>query len=161
MNPDGCTDDDIRTWLGELTTGKRPLIRIYQNGAGTYIELDDEPPPQEGTVTPLEVVAMGEAVMRKRPARARAANGLLAGHDPDTVKIVRNALDSLALTLRIPNADDGILVQVLTACRGAPGVDIAEAIRGLYLRDRFREMRSWGLVAVALAPYFQTNARSG
>jgi hypothetical protein len=110
----------------------------------------DEPPePEDAVLTVTQ--------SRKPPGRADP----LAGYDPATVQTVRNSLGALALSLHKLPPDDGILARVLAVCRGASGAAIAESIRALHLQHRFDDMRSWGLVATVLAPYFQTSARSG
>ena len=81
-------------------------------------------------------------------------------HDDRTVGYVRDSLRGLAEVLHMPEPDDWILRQVLDAGKGAPAERIHAVIRGLYQGQRFQNIRSWGLLPVVVAPWFQT-ARAG
>jgi hypothetical protein len=81
-------------------------------------------------------------------------------YTPADVDTVRQSLKSLARValLRLPQPDDGIIRAVLDACRGASGEEIHDAIHGLLVRERFREVRSWGLLPHVLKPLFSARA---
>ena len=81
-------------------------------------------------------------------------------YSPEDVRIVRESLNSLAQELRMSPPDDGIIRRILDAAGGAGGGAIHETLHRLYGNRRFREMRSWGLIPVILAPLFHTAAAS-
>jgi len=93
-----------------------------------------------------------KAAKTKQPGRAQNGFG---PHSLDKVETVRLALASLGDACHLPPPDDGILRAVLEACGSAPVEVIVRNLRGLYQRGRFRNMRSWGLVPIALKPWCQ------
>ena len=90
---------------------------------------------------------------RKPPARAAAAVASGA-HKPEEVALMRRSLAELAHEIRMPPPDDGIVRRVLDAARGASSAEIEAALAALYKRDKFREMRSWGLIPLIVADCF-------
>jgi hypothetical protein len=77
-------------------------------------------------------------------------------HDDGSVSFMRESLRALAEVLHLPEPDDWILRQVLDAGNGAPAEEIHAVLRRLYQRERFATIRSWGLLPVVVAPWFQT-----
>ena len=73
------------------------------------------------------------------------------------VGVVRESLKQLAVMLRQPEPDDGIVRRVIDVAGNASGEDIHAVIRGLHHQERFRNMRSWGLLPVVVAPWFRSS----
>ena len=76
-------------------------------------------------------------------------------HSPGDVKLVRESLQDLALQVGLPPPDDGILRQVLDGARGASGLDICHTLVGLWKRQKFRGMYSWGLLPMVVKQCYQ------
>jgi hypothetical protein len=84
---------------------------------------------------------------RERPkARARPTDWW--PHKAPDVAVVVQSLRSLGEVVGLPPPDDGLVRQVLDAGRGATGDQIHSLLHGLWKRERFRNIRSWGLVPI-------------
>lgn len=117
------------------------------------------PPAAAKTSTQVEAVSTQVAPVRKLPAREEQPpqDGPQQSED---LSILRQSLDSLATELHMPPADDVILHSIFAAGHGATGIEIHEAIKALYHRQRFRSMYSWGLLPLVIAQCFGAQPRA-
>lgn len=106
--------------------------------------------------TRSSVGARKQAAARGEPAH-RAPRNIADWwpHKPVDVALIRDVLNDLAMRVRMPPPDEGILRQVLDAARGAPGADIHAVLVALYKRNKFRAMYSWGFVPLVLEQWFR------
>jgi hypothetical protein len=114
----------------------------------------EPPPPPRQQPTPPKPTKTRTALSERRPPNRQAVD--MWPHDAHKVGYVRDSLRGLAEVLHMPEPDDWILRQVLDAGRGAPAERIHAVIRGLYQQQRFQTIRSWGLLPVVVAPWFQS-----
>jgi hypothetical protein len=112
-----------------------------------------EPEPKKPAATAASATGGERAPRRSKPVD-------FYPYPAADVEAVRQSLKSLARValFRLPDADDGIIRAVLDACRGATADEIHEAIHNLLVRERFREVRSWGLLPHMLKPLFSARA---
>lgn len=89
------------------------------------------------------------------PASRKTAPLNFWPHPPDAVLLMRQSLSALADAIRMPVPDDAIIRRTLDAARGAPAEQIHDTLRALWQRQKFRDMRSWGLVPVVVAGCFR------
>ena len=98
----------------------------------------DPPPPKSST-------------QRKQPRRAHSGSKGGPREAPaqsEDAQVIRESLDALAreYRLNLPPPDAGIVQRVLDAGHGRAGLEIHGLLVSLGRRDKFREMRSWGLL---------------
>jgi hypothetical protein len=67
---------------------------------------------------------------------------------------MRESLKELAGYLGLPPPDDEIVRRVLDCGRGASAEQIHASIVAMYKREKFREMRSWGLLPMVVEQCF-------
>ena len=152
------------------------FIKNKRSGASNFedvIHSDTAPPPlkTENTNTKTDHRPPLAATPRKPPATEAGLEGPrwftpksrdapdFWPHQPETVAYVRDSLIELGRLTGMPPPDDGIVRRVLDCGRGANGQEIHHALRGLYQRQRFRSIRSWGLVPIVLQHCFTTAAQ--
>jgi len=154
--------------LGDASTSpRRPRTRTrtrYKSGGGTppsdveAAPVENSPPPSQRTPERKQPASerrarpVGDDGPQEAPPRPRAPDR--SPHTPEEVGLMRESLDKLAREIRMPPPDDQIVMRVLDAGCGASAIDIHETLVLLWRRNKFREMRSWGLLPVILADRF-------
>ena len=119
-------------------------------------DLPPKPPPDRPQPT-----AKRRAPVKKPPTTERRRAGPRSvtdfwPHAPADVQAVRNALDGLREYVSgLPPPDDGIILRVLDAARGGTGLDVQRLMVHLYRREKFRDMRSWGLLPMLVSQWFR------
>jgi hypothetical protein len=106
--------------------------------------VEDSPPPtQNGTPT------------QRKPPASEPRGRVESQPPPEDVELLRESLTGLAHAIRLPPPDEEITRRILEAGSGASAVQIHETLVALWKRDKFREMRSWGLLPIVLAQCFR------
>jgi hypothetical protein len=90
---------------------------------------------------------------QETPSRARAAPTDFWPHNPEDVSILRESLGELGKQCGLPPPDDEIIRQILDAGRGMDGRAIHGLLVALSHRQKFRDMRSWGLLPLLVKQY--------
>lgn len=122
-------------------------------------------PPARSPANPARRKPPARAPVAPKQERRRASNELAVcrsgpeadwwPHKPEDVRLIRDSLHDLAVQVRMPPPDDGIVRRVLDAARGAPGDEIHGVLVALYKRHKFRAMYSWGFLPIVLNDWFR------
>jgi hypothetical protein len=124
--------------------------RVNPPGEVLHTDSKNSPPTPSGqrkTSTPeRKPPAREQDGPREAAPKARAAPTDFWPHKPEDVSILRESLGELGKQCGLPPPDDAIIRQILDAGRGADGRAIHDLLVALSHRQKFRDMRSWGLV---------------
>jgi len=92
---------------------------------------------------------------KQPPGTAQTQASSTRDPPPSTdLALMRESLDSLAQQIHLPPPDDAMVRRILESGQGANAREVHDALVGLYKRQRFREIRSWGLVPLVVAQCF-------
>ena len=69
--------------------------------------------------------------------------------------LMRESLNQLARELNMPRPDDGIIRRVIDSAYGASVQEIHALLVALYQRQKFRSIRSWGLLPLVVSQQFR------
>jgi hypothetical protein len=90
---------------------------------------------------------------RKPPASETDRGSASDERKPEDMGILRESLTELGKQIGMPPPDDAMVRQILDAGHGADGRAIHELLVALHRRQKFRDMRSWGLVPLLVAQH--------
>ncbi len=154
----GITQTSLRNSAVE-TGGNGNGNGLYSGGVGEGGVGEEENEPSAPPPPPKKPTQK-----RKPPATERRALGGSSaslnenpGDDPppvEEVTLLRQSLTNLAREIRMPPPDDGMVRRIFESGRGASAMEIHQTLLLLWRRNKFREMRSWGLIPVILADCF-------
>ena len=125
---------NVRVPLPLLTSPQSSSEQSHTPGPPTTTTNPEEKPTQKPT----------PPAPRKQPAREQQASQKT--HSEEDVILIRDSLHGLASQIGMPPPDDGIVLQVLNQGHGAGGHQLHAVLVDLWNRNKFRAMRSWGLV---------------
>jgi hypothetical protein len=135
MSPPTVTVTDIEKYYGEIE--------------GECEGEEDPPPPPSAKKKPDRKRRSPE---KAKPASSDSANGAIGERDAE---MLRGLLTEIGRPARLPPVDDAMLRQIIEAGHGARADEICLVIRRLWQRERFRSIRSWGLVPVVVGGLFR------
>jgi hypothetical protein len=128
---------------------------ISPDSSGEKVTVENPPPP------PPETAPERKPPHRDSVADPRAENPSQEEPKPPRPEpiapgfdFLRQSLHNLGREIGMPPPDDGMVDMVMRSARGANGHQIHEVLKMLFLRGKFHQMRSWGLVPVILADIF-------
>jgi hypothetical protein len=140
--------------------------RVFSPGEISHSDEKNSPPPPSAQRKP-PTQTQTQTPKRKQPAKetqsadgpreaapkARDAPSDFWPHKLEDVSILRESLSELGKQCGLPPPDDEIIRRILDAGRGADGRAIHGLLVALSHRQKFRDMRSWGLLPLLVEQY--------